>query len=448
MNLNIPYLETDNKLLNDAYRIAAGDIVGNIVYYQNGLLTEEKPCMIAGLDYNTPWTRDTAINIWNALSILSPEVSKNTLLAVLEEEEGNIYIGGQYWDSIIWMIGAREYCRFHKDDNFYRLAFEAGRNSVHRLEEDEFDEEDGLFRGPAVYGDGIAAYPDKYSKCPNQGSGILEWVDYPGNPVYPKGYGIPMKALSTNCVYFKAYEILAEMAHALGEPAKEFEEKAAAMKKAVNKNFWNEKRGSYDYLAGECDCEEGLGLAFAVLFGIADERQTALIRENTHICAHGIPCVWPTFWRYECLGGYGRHSGTIWPHIQGFWARAMHRAGYQESFEKELYLMAQKAVRDMHFSEIYHPDTGALYGGMQEQGPGGIVEWDSRRKQTWSATAFLSLIYFEILGLTMEDGEPVFHSQLPINCGHMRIRGFEVAGWLFDLDIDGKEVSVRKRRIS
>ena len=51
MNLNIPYMETDNKLLNDAYRIAAGDIVGNIVYYQNGLLTEEKPCMIAGLDY-------------------------------------------------------------------------------------------------------------------------------------------------------------------------------------------------------------------------------------------------------------------------------------------------------------------------------------------------------------------------------------------------------------
>ena len=65
--------------------------------------------MIAGLDYNTPWTRDTAINIWNALSILSPEVSKNTLLAVLEEEEGNIYIGGQYWDSIIWMIRSEEY---------------------------------------------------------------------------------------------------------------------------------------------------------------------------------------------------------------------------------------------------------------------------------------------------------------------------------------------------
>ena len=58
------------------------------------------------------------------------------------------------------------------------------------------------------------------------------------------------------------------------------------------------------------------------------------------------------------------------------------------------------------------------------------------------------LIYFEILGLTMEDGEPVFHPQMPINCGHMRIRGFEVAGWLFDLDIDGKEVSVRKRKIS
>ena len=42
------------------------------------------------------------------------------------------------------------------------------------------------------------------------------------------------------------------------------------MKKSINKNFWNEKRGSYDYLAGECDYAEGLGLAFAVLFGIAD----------------------------------------------------------------------------------------------------------------------------------------------------------------------------------
>ena len=26
MNLNIPYMETDNKLLNDAYRIAAGAV--------------------------------------------------------------------------------------------------------------------------------------------------------------------------------------------------------------------------------------------------------------------------------------------------------------------------------------------------------------------------------------------------------------------------------------
>ncbi|HBF6339633.1 MAG: hypothetical protein ACLSU1_10615 [[Eubacterium] siraeum] len=85
---------------------------------------------------------------------------------------------------------------------------------------------------------------------------------------------------------------------------------------------------------------------------------------------------------------------------------------------------------------------------LRQKMTGGQNEWDSRRKQTWSATAFLSLIYFEILGLTMEDGEPVFHPQLPINCGHMRIRGFEVAGWLFDLDIDGKEVSVRKRKIS
>ena len=55
--------------------------------------------------------------------------------------------------------------------------------------------------GPAVYGDGVAAYPDTYAKTSS--SGIEEWTKVPENRnrVVKKGVGIPMKALSANCVY-------------------------------------------------------------------------------------------------------------------------------------------------------------------------------------------------------------------------------------------------------
>lgn len=58
-----PSFTRDNTTLNEASRIAVGNIVGNIPPYCSGLLSEERPCLMAGLDYEQPWSRDTAINI-------------------------------------------------------------------------------------------------------------------------------------------------------------------------------------------------------------------------------------------------------------------------------------------------------------------------------------------------------------------------------------------------
>ena len=40
-----------------------------------------------------------------------PEVSRNTLLSVLmrDPDSGRVRVGGQYWDAIIWAIGAWTY---------------------------------------------------------------------------------------------------------------------------------------------------------------------------------------------------------------------------------------------------------------------------------------------------------------------------------------------------
>lgn len=64
---------------------------------------------MGGAGYDTPWTRDAAINVWNGAGLIWLEVSRNTLLSVLERKAGKLVIGGQYWDAIIWATDAWNY---------------------------------------------------------------------------------------------------------------------------------------------------------------------------------------------------------------------------------------------------------------------------------------------------------------------------------------------------
>ena len=48
----IPYVETDNAVINSAYRMAIGDLFTNIRDFQVEIDIEPKPVIVAGLDYN------------------------------------------------------------------------------------------------------------------------------------------------------------------------------------------------------------------------------------------------------------------------------------------------------------------------------------------------------------------------------------------------------------
>ena len=87
--LPFPEMKSSNSKLNRAYRIAMGDLIGNIRPFQDGLLDEPQPVLLAGLDYDTPWTRDASINVWNGVSLFWPDVARNTLLSVLERKQSN-----------------------------------------------------------------------------------------------------------------------------------------------------------------------------------------------------------------------------------------------------------------------------------------------------------------------------------------------------------------------
>ena len=419
----IPDFTCGNETLERAFRLALGAFAINTKRVSSGLLSEPQPCLMAGLDYPSPWTRDAAINVYFAAALLSPDLARNTLLSVLETRDGQTVIGGQYWDKIIWLLGAERLWKTAGDNCFARLAYDAGCRTMDICLREEYDPSDGLFRGPAVYGDGVSAYPVRY-RNPSLSSSILRWsAEHPALRV-PVGGGIPMKALSTNCMYEHAFRVLARLADALGEDSARFSTQADEVKDAINKSFWNPDTGMYDYLAGECDAQESLGLAFAILFGIAGKDRAHSIFEHARLTDHGIPCVWPPFPPYVA-SGYGRHCGTVWPHIQGFWALAALKAGRGDLFSQELFALASHAAQDGQFAEIYHPEDGRIYGGIQEGG-GEYLEWRSCAWQTWSAAALLAMVLYGVFGLD-EAGSPG-QAFLPESIAFAELNGMTVRG--------------------
>lgn len=449
----MPYLKTNIADTNRAFRIALGDLAGNIIPFKDGLLKEEKEVIIAGMDYVTPWTRDAAINTWNGAGLLYPEVTKNTLLSVIEERDGMKRVGGEYWDAIIWTLGAWWQYLFTGDTQFLKLAHEAAGNSLRFFEETEFTQQLNLFRGAACYGDGVSAYPEIYV-TKKKNPGIKSWATANPEQAARRGEGFPAHVVSTNCLYYLAYEIMGSMEKELGLPENpDWAKKAENLKNAINKVLWNETAGRYDYFVdpfGGCDYQEGLGQSFAILFGVADREQAESIFRNIHIEPVGIPCVWPTFPRYRTQdgSGFGRHSGTVWPHVQGFWAQAAAMYGKKKLFGSELARLAGLASRDSFFAEVYHPVTGAIYGGLQEAEEAGIIEWKSSVRQTWSATAFIRMIFFGLIGMEFGTDGICFYPVIPEEYHEVCLTGLKYRNMVMDIEIRGNGSVIREFKVN
>jgi len=452
ISLHTPRLITDNRTIIDAYRIAVGDLVGNVSLFQGGLLDEPVPVILAGLDYGTPWTRDASINAWNGASLIMPDVARNTLLSVLDRKDGGARIGGQYWDCIVWTTGAWHHYLYTDDREFLALAMEATRNSLAYFEKTEFDATEDLFRGPG-WSDGVAGYPMKYADSGGS-SAILDWPKNNPDKISTPGYGIPMMALSTNCLYYSAYVTAGRMAKALGVPADPlWAGKAESLKESINRHLWNEERGCYRFLVGSlgtCDHQEGLGHSYALLFGIAGPQQAEAIFNNLHVTPAGLPCAWPSFPRYDSDDGtaFARHAGTVWPQIQGFWAEVAARHGKVDVFAHELFNLARHARRDRHFAEIYHPLSGEIYGGMQEAGGKGIILWEATSRQTWAATAYLRMILLGLVGMRFDADGVQFRPCVPDGISYVQIDNVKYRNMLLKITIQGTGTKIKQCTIN
>ncbi|MBN2853034.1 MAG: hypothetical protein JXQ23_09910 [Clostridia bacterium] len=429
---------TDNKQVNNSVSIAFDDINGNIKEFNSSYDGRLLNVLMAGADYDTPWTRDASINVYNGFCFMNREVSLNTLMSVLEKREEKTYIGGQYWDAIIWALGAYQYYLVSHDTEFLNTAYEAISNSLSYYEENEFSEDYQLFRGPAVYGDGVSAYPHQYGFSGKEGC-ILGYVNFNKDKINDKGYGIPMHTLSTNAVYCIAYDIAEKMASVLNrkKEADDFSYHKENLKKVIRKHFvYDGERLKYIVgRFGDCLRQEGLGISFASMANIVDIEAF----EHIFISKYGIPCVFPNYSRYNIENEYGRHCGTIWPHVQCFFANEALKQGKHDMFDFEFKKLTELSNRDKQFYEIYHPDTGEIYGGLQEHWKtDGLFRLKSCEHQTWSATGYLSLLLYGFGGLNINEDKIVFNPYLNEMIAELEFIDLKINEMSVNLKVKGK----------
>ena len=230
-------------------------------------------------------------------------------------------------------------------------------------------------------------------------------------------------------------------------PDTNWKKKAKALKDAINQHFWMEDKGYYKYLVdpfGDCDHQEGLGHSFAIMFGIAGQEKADRIFKNQYVSNAGIPCIWPSFDRYisNYVKSYGRHSGTVWPHIQVFWAEAAALYGREDLFSHEFQRLKEYALRDSSFYEIYHPDTGEPYGGLQEGLKNNSYPWIPSKCQTWCATGFIRMVFMNIMGMHFEPQGIAFNPMMTEGVERIELKYLKYRKMSLNILIEGSGTKV------
>ncbi|MFT3887465.1 MAG: hypothetical protein QM713_04785 [Arachnia sp.] len=396
----------------------------------------------AGGGYPEPWTRDAAINTLQAGALLCPEVARDTLLMVCEREpDGTLVIArdNQWWDSIIWVLGAWRYCLVTGDADLLETALAVGLRSLTALRAARFDPHRGLFEGPAVMQDGISGYPDELVDPARAGTHSF---------VLDHAATHRIACLSTNLVYLRAHHELRAMADELdrlGRPSPDRATRAAlgrdadALEESIERWFW--RGDTYGFLVHpdgrRDDAQEGLGLALGILATRDDDRAAAVLA-GAHRQPRGIVNLWPHVQGYDDARP-GRHNALLWPMVMGFWAQAAARTRDAVAFGQALDdIVSLVAGTDNAFYETYDAVTGAAHGGWQTG-----AAWASEPDQTWSATAFIGAVLEGLLGLGFTPDGLTIRPVVPPGTGPIALRGLRYRGVTLAVDIHGEGSTVR-----
>jgi hypothetical protein len=428
-----PFFEFSSgvKAYDVAYQLAMAEMVKNI---ENGTF-------VAGNGWDQLWTRDTSFAVELAAGLVFPHVSMESLKKSIEIDNGQQvwlqdkcgHFGG--WpnlsDAIVGVRGSWELYLITGDEEFLSWAYRITRNSLSRAERDAYDASTGLFLGCSSFMESDSGYPPKYSM-----NGTLVGMT---------------KALSTNMLHYEGYKLGAKMAMVLGEQDQEIQalqQKADRLREKIRSRLWSHTHGYYSYFEDENDHllpqMEGLGESL-VLLGTDDFEHDAdrikSIFASTHRTKRGIPSLWPRFvypkdskcesqW-IECY----YHNGRIWPFVQGYWGLAAARHHYVDVFASEFQSLVWLSQRRNTFAEFYDID-----GTFPKE----------RRRQLWSDTGFLNLVYHGLFGLKFVPNGLEFHPVKPsfLFSDTISLRGVHYKNMTLDIHVSGSGSSLTSVKVN
>lgn len=438
--LNLPAQEfsSGNNNIVEAFNLAKHTVDINV---RRGILA-------AGGDYGGEWTRDIAINAWFGTSLLRTAMTEKSLWSVTINKDT---IGHQYWDKIIWATAALEHYKVTGNKQFLKEAYHCIANTMDELERTQFDNKYGLFKGPSVFHDGISGYPSSIYDNNINSSYVLD---------HKNSHHI--KCLSTNCVYYNGYKVLAEMGKELNVvPATitNFQNKADAVKANILKHLYNkdENRLYYliDHLGNIEKAEERLGISFAIIFGIIKGEAAHNMIKNIKQSPFGVTNIYPHFEGFQDSKP-ASHGNILWPMVNGFFAQAAIITENYKAFDFELDALQKLALDEdkgnYNFWEIYNPVTGKPYGGWQASNkdvPFRFDElWSSKRYQTWSATAYMNMVLYGICGLRFENNGILFQPYLPSDCNFVTLSDIKYRNAVLTISVSGKGTKIASFKVN
>jgi hypothetical protein len=343
----------------------------------------------AGAYWDQVWTRDGSYSIEMACGLIDPVTSRGTfnyttttwngLTVQLQDVCGHFGGWPNLTDGIVWATGAWAFYRQTGDASFLSYAYPIIRNSLLRAETEVRDPADGLFKGCASFMESNSGYPASFA---NNGTKVGA-----------------TKAGSTNMLHYNAYVVAAKMAKLLNKPQSTIDslnQKAAALKNAINSNLWNPSKGYYYYFkypnGTYQEQNEGLADAFAILFDIADSAKKVSILEKTIPSPWGHVCQYPQYpeWSDYSKGDADYyHSYMVWPFVQGYIAWAAAKMKNTQVFMFNMDKLAQLWAKSSpgEFREFYRPLDGTPDGGGQ---------------QLWSASGYITMVFHGLFGMNFE----------------------------------------------
>lgn len=439
----------DLKKISKCYKLALSNLLDyNIIkvarskYNRSKLFTGVPSRIIrAGGNYQTPWTRDAAINTYNAANLLAPKESLNTLWSVISNFKNKLVIqqDNQWWDQVIWIEAIWEHYLVTGNSDILEPAYKIATQTLKLRKKNNFNSKYGLYGGPAFFADGISGYPSPIGDSGTGSSFVLDHRDTK-----------KILVLSTNCIYVQALRTVAKMAvelKKLDRITKVYRQEADSLVRSINKHLWHHQQSSYYYFIDpktqtKYYYQESIGLAYAILNKCIPSNKIYFVLNNAHREPKGMPSVYPHFKTFsdKCPG---RHNNIVWPIVSGVWTHALAFLRRTDSMRLEIIDQCELALSRNSFFEIYNAKTGAVDGGWQIG-----RKWKSCKNQTWSATAFIRSIHYGLFGLKFEQNGLSFKPNLPLHWGTVRISNLEYRNKILDITLLGSGSKVKSFKLN